>query len=121
MTIGKECQIIGDDNLLEDIKVIAELAGASAIGVLMAITLLSLAVVTRLDALIFAVDLAYLRLQEWGSTLVAAALSAALGDAALDAIRSAGWFGLLGLLSVLLLTTAGAAGLVRGLVRGRGR
>ena len=97
------------------------LAGAGAVGMLMAITVLSLAVVTRLDALIFAIDLAYLRLQEWGSTLFTAALSAALGDAALDAVRSAGWFGLMALLSVLVLTTAGAAGLVRGLVRGRGR
>jgi hypothetical protein len=97
------------------------LAGAGAVGMLMAITLLSLAVVTRLDALIFAIDLAYMRLQEWGSTLFTAALSAALGDAALDAVRSAGWLGLMALLSVLVLTTAGAAGLVRSLVRGRGR
>ena len=97
------------------------LAGAGAVSVLLAITLLSLAVVTRLDALIFAIDLGYMRLQEWGSAMLAAAVSAALGDAALNAVRSAGWFGLLAMLSLIAITTAGAAGLVRGLVRGRGR
>lgn len=97
------------------------LAGAGAVSVLLAITLLSLAVVTRLDALIFAIDLGYMRLQEWGSAMLAAAVGAALGDAALNAVRSAGWFGLLAMLSLIAITTAGAAGLVRGLVRGRGR
>jgi hypothetical protein len=97
------------------------LAGAGALGVATAITLLSLAVITRLDALIFAIDLGYMRLQEWGSALLAAAVSAALGEAALEAVRSAGMFGLLVMLSLIILTTAGAAGLVRGLVRGRGR
>ncbi|HSJ65946.1 MAG TPA: hypothetical protein VK922_18835 [Gemmatimonadaceae bacterium] len=97
------------------------LAGAGALGVATAITLLSLAVITRLDALIFAIDLGYMRLQEWGSALLAAAVSAALGEAALEAVRSAGMFGLLVMLSLVILTTAGAAGLVRGLVRGRGR
>lgn len=97
------------------------LGGAGAVGVLTAITLLSLAVVTRLDALIFAIDLGYLRLQEWGSALLASAISAALGESALTAVRAAGWFGVLVMLSLIVLTTAGAAGLVRGLVRGRRR
>jgi hypothetical protein len=88
---------------------------------LTAITFLSLALVTRLDALIFALDLAVMRLQEWGTALFAAAITAALGESALTAVRSAGWFGLLAMLSLIVITTAGAAGLVRGLVRARGR
>lgn len=97
------------------------LAGAGAVGMLTAITFLSLALVTRLDALIFALDLAVMRLQEWGTALFAAAITAALGESALAAVRSAGWFGLLAMLSLIVITTAGAAGLVRGLVRARGR
>jgi len=97
------------------------LAGTAALSVLALITVLSLAVVTRLDALIFAIDLGVMRLQEWGSSLFTAAVSAALGDEALAAIRSAGEFGLVALVVLLVLTTAGAAGLVRGLARGRGR
>ena len=97
------------------------LAGAGAVSMLAIITILSLSVVSQLDALIFAIDLGYMRMQEWGSALFASLVSAAFGEAGLAAVRSAGWLGLLALLSVLVLTTAGAAGLVRGLVRGRGR
>lgn len=96
-------------------------AGAGAVAVLAAITVLSLAVVSRLDALIFAIDLGYMRLQEWGSSVFASAVSALFGEAALAAVQSAGMWGLIALMSIILLTTAGAAGLVRGLVRGRGR
>lgn len=97
------------------------LAGAGAVSMLAIITVLSLAVVSQLDALIFAIDLGYMRIQEWGSALFASVVSAVFGQAGLAAVRSAGWWGLVILLSVLVLTTAGAAGLVRGLVRGRGR
>jgi hypothetical protein len=97
------------------------LAGVGAVVVLAMITALSLAVVAQLDALIFAIDLGYMRIQEWGSSLFASAVSAALGEAGLAAVRSAGWLGLLAMLGLLLLTTAGAAGVVRGLVRVRGR
>lgn len=97
------------------------LAGVGAVVVLAMITALSLAVVAQLDALIFAIDLGYMRIQEWGSSLFASLVSAALGEAGLAAVRSAGWLGLLAMLGLLLLTTAGAAGLVRELVRGRGR
>jgi hypothetical protein len=97
------------------------LAGVGAVSMLAIITVLSLSVVSQLDALIFAIDLGYMRIQEWGSSLFASLVSAALGEAGLAAVRSAGWLGLLALVSVLVLTTAGAAGLVRGLVRGRGR
>jgi hypothetical protein len=97
------------------------LAGVGAVSMLAVITILSLSVVSQLDALIFAIDLGYLRLQEWGAALFASGVSATLGEEALTAVRSAGWLGLLVLLSLTALTTAGAAGLVRGLVRGRGR
>ena len=97
------------------------LAGVGAVSMLAVITVLSLALVSQLDALIFAIDLGYLRLQQWGSAVFASAVSAAFGEAGLAAVQSAGWLGLAALLSVLILTTAGAAGLVRGLVRGRGR
>jgi hypothetical protein len=97
------------------------LAGVGVVSMLAIVTILSLSVVSQLDALIFAIDLGYLRLQEWGAALFASGVSAALGEEALTAVRSAGWLGLLVLLSLTALTTAGAAGLVRGLVRGRGR
>ena len=96
-------------------------AGAGAVAVLAVITVLSLALVSRLDALIFAIDLGYMRLQEWGSSVFASTVSAVFGEAALAAVRSAGWWGPIALMSILVLTTAGAAGLVRGLVRGQGR
>lgn len=96
-------------------------AGAGAVAMLALVTVLSLAVVARLDALIFAIDLGYMRLQEWGSATFASVVSALFGEATLAAVQSAGMWGLLALMSILVLTTAGAAGLVRGLVKGRGR
>lgn len=96
-------------------------AGATALSALALITALSLAVVTRLDALIFAIDLAVMRLQNWGASVFTSAVSAALGEDVLTAVRSAGELGLVGLVALLLITTAGAAGLVRGLARGRRR
>lgn len=96
-------------------------AAVAGMGFLAILSALSLLVVTRLDALIFAVDLGYMRLQEWGAGVAAAAVSAALGEGALAAAQSVGWLGIGTLLAIMALTAAGAATLVRGLVRARGR
>ncbi len=94
-------------------------AAVGAVSVLALISIVSLAVVTRLDALIFAIDLGVMRLQEWGSALFASAISAAVGQGAIEAVRPMGSVGVLAIATLFLITAAGAAGLVRGLVRGR--
>jgi hypothetical protein len=94
-------------------------AAVGAVSVLALISMVSLAVVTRLDALIFAIDLGVMRLQEWGSALFASAISAAVGQGAIEAVRPMESFGALAIATLFLLTAAGAAGLVRGMVRGR--
>jgi hypothetical protein len=95
--------------------------GSLALTMFALITVASVWMVTRLDALVFAVDLGLLRIREWGSAAIAAAISSAFGEPVVSVLQAAGWLGMTAALLFLFLSAAGAATLVRGLVRARGR
>lgn len=96
-------------------------AGAAAVSVFAFITVASLWIFTRLDAFVFALDLGYMRVREWGSAALAGAVAAAFGEPALRVVQAAGWLGITAALIFFVASAAGAATLVRGLVRARGR
>ncbi|HEU4566233.1 MAG TPA: hypothetical protein VFS05_16340 [Gemmatimonadaceae bacterium] len=97
------------------------LAGAAAMTVLAAVTLVSLFLVSQVDAVVSALDLALERLRGAGAGWLASTLAGAIGDQGAAALRAAGWLGLVGGALALLLAAAGAATLLRGLARSRGR
>jgi hypothetical protein len=97
------------------------LAGAMAMSVLAAVTVATLWLVTQVDAVVFAVDLGVERMRAATGAWVTETLAGTFGDASLTALRAAGWLGVLGVLLAMLVVTAGAATLLRGLARSRGR
>jgi hypothetical protein len=97
------------------------LAGAAALAVLAAVTLVSLWLVTRVNEILFAVDLGFARVRGAVAGWVTDLLAGALGEPAMVALRQAGWLGMIGALAALLVATAAAASLLRGLARSRGR
>lgn len=101
------------------------LAGAGALSMLSVLTWVSLLLVSRLDTLVFATDLGLARARSAALGLISDALAGAIGESALQVLRATGWLGVTIAGLVLLMTTAGAASLLRGFVartvRTRGR
>ncbi|MDQ3696498.1 MAG: hypothetical protein M3373_00520 [Gemmatimonadota bacterium] len=97
------------------------LAGAGALSVLGAVTVLSIWLVTQADALLFALDLWIARARSVAADWASSTLANAFGEPALQAMRASGWLGMVVAALLLLITAAGAASLLRGLARSRGR
>ncbi|MEJ7809094.1 MAG: hypothetical protein WKG32_01630 [Gemmatimonadaceae bacterium] len=98
------------------------LAGAGALSMGAVLTLASLWIVARLDTFVFAAGLGLERVSASARGAVADAVAGALGEPALEALRALGWLGLAIAGVLLLVTTAGAASLLRGLAtRSRAR
>ena len=92
------------------------LAGAGALSMLSVLTWVSLLLVSQLDTLAFAVSLGLDRARGGAVGLLSGVLAGTIGEPALQVVRSTGWLGVTIAGLVLLMTTAGAASLLRGLV-----
>lgn len=101
------------------------LAGAGALSMLALLTSVSLLLVSRLDVLVFATDLGLARARTAALGFLSSLVAGAIGEPALQVLRTTGWLGATFAGIVLLATTVGAATLLRGLVvrtvRTRGR
>lgn len=97
------------------------LAGAGALSLATVMTIASLWLVTRLDTLVFAANLGLDRARGSVGRAAAGVMAGAIGEPALGVLRATGWLGMTVAGIVLLIATAGAASLLRGLaVRARG-
>ena len=101
------------------------LAGAGALSMLTVLTWVSLLLVSRLDTLVFATSLGLDRARGAAIAMLSDFLAGTIGEPALQTLRATGWLGGTIAALLLLMTTAGAASLLRGLVvrtvRTRGR
>ena len=101
------------------------LAGAGALSMLTVLTWVSLLLVSQLDTLVFATDLGLARARTAALGWMSDVLAGAFGEPTLQVLRATGWLGATIAGIVVLVMTAGAASLLRGLVvrtvRTRGR
>jgi len=96
-------------------------AWAGAWSVATVLTAISIWLLLRLDAVVFALDLALGRLRTATAAALSDVVDALFGDAAVHALRSSGTAGVWIALAVLLLSAAVAARALRGLVAGARR
>jgi hypothetical protein len=94
------------------------LAGAGMGSFAVALTVVSLWLITRLDTVIFAVDLALGRARTAILSVLSDAVAALFGDAAFQLVRSSGGVGLGVALALLLFTAAAAARALRAVAAG---
>lgn len=86
-----------------------------------AFTLVSLWILTRLDTVLFAADMALDRIRAVTTGALSNVVASLFGDTAVHALRSTGAMGVWIALTVLLLATAFAARALRAVVGGAGR
>ena len=97
------------------------IAGAVAVSVLAIVTAFTLWLVSQVDALTLAFELGIGRIRDATLIWLANALAGAVGEPTMQLMRTFGWLGVAGTLVALALVTTGAASLLRGLARARGR